>query len=142
MSMFCYQCEETVNNKGCTIQGVCGKTHDVADLQDLLVYLLKGISFYSRKTRELGIHDEEVSQFVIQGLFTTITNVNFDKDRMVTLINRAFRMRDRIKYTFIGTYKEKNDHDFTEEIPDAAAWGESCDTGMDEFIAKAKDVGV
>ncbi|MCK5706418.1 MAG: hydroxylamine reductase [Candidatus Aureabacteria bacterium] len=142
MSMFCYQCEETVNNKGCTIQGVCGKTHDVADLQDLLIYILKGISYYSNKSRELGIHDDEVSSFVIKGLFTTITNVNFDNERLFQLIKESLRMRDRIKFTFIGAYKEKYSKDFTENIPDAASWDTKSDTDIDEFISKGKEVGV
>ncbi|MFA4852363.1 MAG: hydroxylamine reductase, partial [Bacteroidales bacterium] len=79
MSMFCYQCQETARGTGCTIKGVCGKTEDVANLQDLLIFVLKGISIYSTKAREKGVEDNEVNKFVFDSLFTTITNANFDK---------------------------------------------------------------
>ena len=140
MSMFCYQCQETAGNQGCTVRGVCGKTDEVANLQDTLIYLLKGISIYGTRARELGVSDEEVDSFVMDGLFTTITNVNFDPGRMEELITRAVEMRERIKDRFLSAYKEKTGTDFDDKLPDAATW---CPEGdRDELTAKGKEVGI
>ena len=77
--MFCYQCEQTAGGKGCTKQGVCGKTAEVANLQDLLLYQLKGISVYAKALMDAGENPEaRVVRFVENCLFTTLTNVNFD----------------------------------------------------------------
>ncbi|HID71697.1 MAG TPA: hydroxylamine reductase, partial [Thermoplasmata archaeon] len=75
MSMFCFQCQEAARNKGCTTAGICGKDKDVSILQDVLIYLLKGISIYGEMAKELGVRDREVERFVLKALFTTITNV-------------------------------------------------------------------
>lgn len=75
--MFCYQCQETSKNEGCTIQGVCGKTADVANLQDLLMFLCKGISHYTVRLRELGVEIPQINKFITDSLFMTITNANF-----------------------------------------------------------------
>jgi len=81
MSMFCYQCQEAGKGIGCTgMKGICGVTDDVIKLQDLSVYMLKGLSILTTKAREKGIENEEVNQFIYKTLFKTITNVNFSKD--------------------------------------------------------------
>ena len=82
MSMFCYQCEQASKGTGCTAIGVCGKQPDVAALQDLLVYTMKGIAFWADKARAKGVKDQEIDRFMIDGLFTTVTNVNFDSARI------------------------------------------------------------
>ena len=87
MSMFCYQCQETAKGSGCTVQGVCGKKADVANLQDLLIYTLKGISAYTVEARKAGIATAAADKFVMEGLFATITNANFDKEYFVQTIN-------------------------------------------------------
>jgi len=87
--MFCFQCQETSKNTGCTVRGVCGKAPEVAQLQDLLVYLLKGISFWGTRGRGMGVVHKETNLFVAQSLFATITNANFDADRFVELIKEA-----------------------------------------------------
>ncbi|MDH8701590.1 hydroxylamine reductase [Dysgonomonadaceae bacterium PH5-43] len=97
MSMFCYQCQETVQNKGCTVKGVCGKTSDVANLQDLLIFLLKGISRYTVEMRKKGVEvSAQTNHFVMESLFMTITNANFDKARFVTRIKEAIVLRDKL----------------------------------------------
>ncbi|EOA56174.1 MAG: hydroxylamine reductase [Bacteroidia bacterium] len=97
MNMFCYQCQETAQNKGCTVKGVCGKTSDVANLQDLLIFLLKGISRYTVEMRKKGIEvSAETNHFVMESLFMTITNANFDKERFVTRIQEAIALRDKL----------------------------------------------
>lgn len=84
--MFCYQCEQTANGKGCTRLGVCGKTPEIANLQDLLIFQLKGISCYGKVLIEKGQHiDKDIVRFVENCLFTTLTNVNFDADMHVSL---------------------------------------------------------
>ena len=95
--MFCYQCQETAAGKGCTVKGVCGKTEDVANLQDLLIYLMKGISTLTVRLREKGEEMPEVNKFITDGLFMTITNVNFDKQRFVNKIEEAFRICGKVK---------------------------------------------
>ena len=95
--MFCYQCQETAKNEGCTIQGVCGKTADVANLQDLLMFLCKGISHYTVRLRELGIEIPQINKFITDSLFMTITNANFDKSRFITRVLMAYEMRNAAK---------------------------------------------
>lgn len=138
--MFCYQCQENVMNKGCTVRGVCGKTDDVATLQDLLIYLLKGISFFGNKANEINVRDEDVESFILEGLFTTITNVNFDEERTVSLIDNAFFHRDKIKKLFLQGYRDKYGEEFEEELPDAAQW--HSDGGIDAYLSKGKTVGI
>jgi len=95
--MFCYQCQETAAGKGCTVKGVCGKTEDVANLQDLLIYLMKGVSELSVRLRETGEEMPEVNQFITDGLFMTITNANFDKRRFVKKIEEAFSICGKLR---------------------------------------------
>ena len=84
--MFCFQCQETAKGTGCTVKGVCGKTDDLANLQDLLLYVLKGISWYNEKLREKNLSPEKADKVVFDGLFSTITNANFDKSSFVERI--------------------------------------------------------
>lgn len=81
MNMFCFQCQEAAQGKGCTKVGMCGKTADLAALQDLMIYSLKGISELGVKADEIGMDMEGLDRFIIEGLFMTITNTNFDKER-------------------------------------------------------------
>nr|WP_139249327.1 hydroxylamine reductase [Malonomonas rubra] len=96
MSMFCYQCEQAANG-GCSVVGVCGKQPDVAALQDLLIYSLKGIAFWANKAREAGKKDQEIDRFMIDGLFATVTNVDFDANEISKLVNEAVRLRGKAK---------------------------------------------
>ena len=95
--MFCYQCEQTAKGMGCTKIGVCGKQPDVAALQDLLIYMLKGLSLYAVEGRKAGIIDHEVNVFTCKATFSTLTNVDFDSARFVELINECARLRDKLK---------------------------------------------
>jgi hydroxylamine reductase len=133
MGMFCYQCQEASKGTGCTVRGVCGKTDDLANMQDLLMYVLKGISIYSTRARELGVENSEVNKFVVDGLFMTITNANFDKARFIERITRALELREVIKTELVnaGGVIEGN-------LPDCATW-----TGTsEEFESKSMNVGV
>ncbi|HII80091.1 MAG TPA: hydroxylamine reductase [Methanosarcina sp.] len=95
--MFCNQCQEALNVKGCTKNGVCGKKGEVADLQDRLIYVLKSISFYNQKARESGLNKEATDRFVLDGFFATLTNTNFDKQAIESYIKKGFEIRDAIK---------------------------------------------
>jgi hydroxylamine reductase len=95
--MFCYQCEQTAKGTGCTVAGVCGKDSRTAALQDLLVYAVKGIAMYGHRARKLQALDRESDRFIIEALFSTVTNVNFDPERLSKLLNKAAIIRDRVK---------------------------------------------
>jgi hydroxylamine reductase len=95
--MFCFQCEQTAKGEGCTKIGVCGKTNDVAALQDLLVYAVKGLSQYAVEGRKVGVNDNDVNDFTSKAIFSTLTNVDFDPDRFVELINECVAKRDALK---------------------------------------------
>lgn len=93
--MFCYQCEQTANGKGCTRLGVCGKTPEIANLQDLLIFQLKGISCYGKVLIEKGQHiDKDIVRFVENCLFTTLTNVNFDADVHGSLLRESQQIKE------------------------------------------------
>ena len=96
MSMFCFQCQEAAMGKGCTIQGVCGKQPDTAKLQDLLVHTTKSIAFFSRKLRASGNVSSDVDYYLINSLFTTITNANFDNDVIIERIREGLKLRDNL----------------------------------------------
>ncbi len=104
--MFCYQCEQAAKGTGCSVVGVCGKQPDVAALQDLLVYSLKGIAFWANQARQNGKKDQEVDRFMIDGLFATVTNVDFDPKEISKLVTEAVRLRAKAKQlagAFSGT---------------------------------------
>ena len=125
--MFCYQCEETAKAKGCTNVGVCGKSGEVADLQDMLRYLLKGISICNTKSREKGEYNQEVDEFIMEGLFSTITNANFDKEFFINKIHQAINLRDELR----KKYSVESKHD-------SVTWAPKND---EEIIKKSKEVG-
>lgn len=101
--MFCYQCEQTAGGKGCTKLGVCGKTPEIANLQDLLIYQLKGISFYARHILDSGLNvDKSVVSFIENCLFTTLTNVNFNVDDHVRLLKQSQDIKNNLK-NIVGT---------------------------------------
>ncbi len=95
--MFCYQCEQTAKGEGCTKIGVCGKQPDVAALQDLLLYSVKGLSQVALEGRKVGVKDEKIDRFACEAIFSTLTNVDFDPDRIVELIRQSAAHRDALK---------------------------------------------
>jgi len=102
MDMFCYQCEQTAGGKGCVKFGACGKDPQTAALQDLLIHAATGVARYSRRLRGLGVVDRPADVFVIEALFTTVTNVNFDPDRIEELLRRGQELLDRLR----GAYQD------------------------------------
>jgi hydroxylamine reductase len=132
-NMFCFQCQEAAKGTGCTVRGVCGKDAEVAKLQDLLMYMLKGVAVYMENVPTDAEGREEIDYFIIHGMFTTITNANFDREAFKKLIKEAGEKREAatqmaVKYNVAPT-----------ELPDCATW-----EPKDEktFITKATLVGV
>ncbi|ACL05257.1 hybrid cluster protein [Desulfatibacillum aliphaticivorans] len=125
--MFCFQCQETAKNQGCTVKGMCGKPEETADLQDLLIYVCKGISVYGEKLKEKGVVDKDAGRFICEALFTTITNVAWDDDVLINRIKKALKVRDGLK--------EKAGADLSGDLPDCVTWA-SDDKG--EIVDKAK----
>ena len=108
--MFCYQCEQTAGGKGCTKMGVCGKTPEIAALQDLLIYQIKGISCYAKEIVEKGENvDKSIVTFIENSLFTTITNVNFDADFHVEMLKESQRIKEKVRKQ-VGKIKNDTDH--------------------------------
>ena len=137
--MFCFQCQETVKNTGCTVKGVCGKPEETANLQDLLIHVLKGVAVYAERLKDFGSSDKKTGRRVTQGLFATITNANWDDNRFVAMIKEALKHREQLRNKFLAAYKEKNDRECDEPLPDAATWS-SDDAAA--FAEKVKSVGV
>ena len=108
--MFCYQCEQTAGGKGCTKMGVCGKTPEIAALQDLLIYQIKGISCYAKEIVEKGENvDKSIVSFIENSLFTTLTNVNFDADFLVEILKESQRIKEKVRKQ-VGKIKNDTDH--------------------------------
>ena len=108
--MFCYQCEQTAGGKGCTKMGVCGKTPEIAALQDLLIYQIKGISCYAKEIVEKGENvDKSIVTFIENSLFTTLTNVNFDADFLVEILKESQRIKEKVRKQ-VGKIKNDTDH--------------------------------
>ena len=130
--MFCYQCQETIKNEGCTKAGACGKKESTANLQDLLIYVLKGVAICVEQAKEKGISlDKDTSSLIEKSLFVTITNSNFDDEKIAEYIRKALAVRDTIKQA-AGIEAKSGLHD-------SVLWkGDSAE----EFNSKAKAVGV
>jgi hydroxylamine reductase len=132
--MFCFQCQETAKGTGCTISGVCGKSEKVANMQDLLVFVVKGISFYSIRLREFGIENDPANKFIVESLFMTITNANFDQERFVIRIREGLKLREELKKSLIGAGGK-----IPAALDESATWtGET----IEEFEAKNVSIGV
>jgi len=124
--MYCFQCQETAKNQGCTVRGVCGKPEETADLQDLLIYVCKGISVYGEKLKEKGTVDRSAARFVCEALFTTITNAAWDDDVIIDRIKEGLKVRDALM--------EKAGGDMSGVLPDCATWASE---DKEEILAKA-----
>lgn len=129
--MYCRQCEQTAKGTGCTVKGVCGKTGDTADLQDILLYTLEGIAVYAEKLKASGISVKEADDLIKEGLFSTITNVNFDPERLKGLIEKAFVAKTLLKDKF-------DEAGLKGPLPSPA--GFKPETSLDRLISQATSV--
>ena len=134
--MFCYQCEQTAKGTGCTVAGVCGKSPEVSDMQDLLIHITKGISMYAHRARQLGAKDHEIDTFVVEALFSTITNVNFDENRMEGLVKRAVEVREKARKMYEDSCKKAG------KEPEKLKGPATFDPGStkEEMVAKGEEV--
>jgi len=124
--MFCFQCQETAKNQGCTVKGVCGKPEETADLQDLLIYVSKGVSVYGEKLKQQGTVDKDAAHFVCKALFSTITNVASNNDVIIDRIMEGIKVRDGVKAR-VGAA-------VSGALPDCATWTPK---NKEEIMAKA-----
>lgn len=134
MSMFCFQCQEAAKGTGCTIKGVCGKSDTVSNLQDLLVYTSRGISFYANIAKENDMETAEADRFVFDALFMTITNANFDDAKIIVKIKEGLSVRTRIQNQLIGAGIS-----ISTDIPAQASWSADSDQAL---MAQSLLVGV
>src|SRR3972149_11067700 len=138
MDMFCFQCEQTANGTACTVQGVCGKSPEVSTLQDLLVYAVKGMAMYAHRAAKLGLRDHQIDVFVIEALFSTVTNVNFDPQRLQKLLLRATELRDKVRSVYQQACKKA--HRPAEQFPGPAAWQPAKD--LEGLIRQGQEITI
>ncbi|MGZ5030261.1 MAG: hydroxylamine reductase [Methylobacter sp.] len=140
--MFCYQCEQTDRSNavsGCaTVKGMCGKDATTSDLQDLLIHGVKGIAQYAKRARVLNAPDNAAGDFILYAMFTTLTNVNFNATRFVTLIQQAAQIRDRVKESYIQAALAQGKT--PEQLTGPATWQPAVD--MDGMLKQAAGVGI
>jgi hydroxylamine reductase len=136
--MFCYQCEQTAKGTGCTVQGVCGKDPQVAALQDLLVYAAKGLSMFAHRARQLGTKDRAVDVFTVEALFSTVTNVDFDPERLKGLILECAAFRDKARKAYEGACAKKGVK--AEQLSGPAAWQPAAT--LEGLVKQGEEVGV
>ncbi|MEO0080909.1 MAG: hydroxylamine reductase [candidate division WOR-3 bacterium] len=136
--MFCYQCEQTAKGTGCTVQGVCGKDERTAVLQDLLVYATKGIAMYAHRAAEMGAFDPEVNRFTVEALFSTITNVDFDPERLHGLLKRAAQVKDKAKKLYEDAARKAGKQ--VENLSGPAAWTPAAD--IPGLVEQGRDKGI
>lgn len=138
MDMFCYQCEQTSKGQGCNVMGVCGKDPETAALQDLLTYAIKGISQYAHRARGLGAKDPEIDLFVVEALFTTTTNVNFDPVRIQAILQKAGQIREKARLLYEGACKKAGRE--PEKLDGPAQWTPA--SSPDGLLGQASNVGI
>ncbi len=131
--MFCYQCEQTAKGTGCTVLGVCGKQPEVAALQDLLLYTLMGLSQVAVEGRKVGVSDQDVNVFTVKAAFSTLTNVDFDPERFVSLIAQAAKKRDKLKERVRAAGGKIEFNGAAVFVPKR---------GLDELVKQAENVGL
>jgi hydroxylamine reductase len=138
MSMFCYQCEQTSGGRGCEKVGVCGKDPETAALQDALMYAAKGISQFANKARQLGARDNALDIFVVQALFTTVTNVNFDAARVEEMIRKAAAIKKTAQQLYEGACRKSGKT--PEALVGPAQWTPAAT--REGLVAQADKVGI
>jgi hydroxylamine reductase len=131
--MFCFQCQETAGCSACTVRGVCGKSPELAGLQDLLVYVTKGLCMVTVKASEVGITKEFINKYIVESLFTTITNANFDNEVFIERVKETIKLRDELKNEVVINGGN------VDNLVDAAIW---IGANKEEMLEKAKSVGV
>ncbi|MGB2753866.1 MAG: hydroxylamine reductase [Phycisphaerae bacterium] len=136
--MFCFQCEQTAKGTGCTVHGICGKDPTTATLQDLLLHATKGLAMYAHRARALGAKTRELDVFAVEALFTTVTNVNFDAERIAQWVRRAATLRDKAKKLYESACKKAGKT--PEKLGGPAAFQPAGD--LAGLVAQGHEVGI
>ncbi|NLE57991.1 MAG: hydroxylamine reductase [Planctomycetes bacterium] len=136
--MFCFQCEQAAKGTGCSVIGICGKTPDVAALQDLLIHAAKGISMYAHRAGIFGARNREVDRFILKALFTTVTNVSFSPERMGEELRKAASIRDKARKLYEQACGKAGRQ--PERLTGPAAWSPAGD--IDGLVAQGQEVGI
>ncbi len=147
MSMFCYQCQETAKNSGCTLKGVCGKDAASSNAQDALIYTIKGISNYAVLLNDLSSEERpaewrEAAEFVLEGLFTTITNVSFDEESVLDLTEQGLKIRDRLAVAVKEGAAKGQGIKVPEDMPPSAVWAPGSRDEIRNAAADPANLGV
>ena len=135
MSMFCYQCQETAGCKGCTVVGVCGKNEEVAKIQDLLIFVTKGLATVSNEGRKVGVIDKKIDRYITENLFVTITNANFDFKAIENRVKETLVLREELK----KKVQAAGGNPVGDDFHGCATWTA---TTEEEMMEKASSVGV
>ena len=135
MSMFCYQCQEAAKGEGCTVRGVCGKEDGTANLQDLLIFVTKGLAVVADKAKDTGAVEATHGRTMCEALFATITNANFDDQRLMALVREGISCRDGLK----AAVDAKDASILAGDLPEAVTWAATDEATM---RAKAVDIGI
>lgn len=136
--MFCYQCEQTAKGQGCTIGGVCGKTSETSDLQDLLIYVAKAVAMYGHRARVLGVKDDSIDSFLVEALFTTVTNVNFDPARIEKIIGHGQEVIAQAKSLYEKACADKGQS--VEKIAELENW--KFPQTREEMVRESAAIGI
>jgi hydroxylamine reductase len=139
--MFCYHCQEAKKNLVCDKTGICGKKENVSSLQDMLMFSLKGLAFYSVRAKEFALLSNKTNRFLAKALFSMVTNVNFSAEDFVKLIDEAVQRRNDIRKQFLSAYQQKNGKAFSLPLPEEAEWQYN-QTSEQDFTDKGATVGV
>jgi len=139
--MFCYHCQEAKKNLVCDKTGICGKKENVSSLQDMLMFSLKGLAFYSAQAEEFGLVNNKTHHFIAKALFAMVTNVNFTPADFVKLIDETIKRRNDIRQQFLVAYQQKNSQDFNQSLPAEAQW-QYDEVTEQAFTDKGATVGV
>ena len=136
--MYCYQCEQTAKGEGCTVYGVCGKDPATASMQDLLIYVSKGLAHYVRRAEEIGLEHSAEDRFIVEALFTTVTNVNFDPEVVEELVRKGAELRDELRRRYEKACREQGKSPWTPS--GSAVWQPPGST--EEMQAEAAAIGL
>ena len=136
--MFCYQCEQTAKGTGCTAFGVCGKDPETSALQDLLIYATLGIGQYAHRARQFGSKNHDADIFVAEALFTTITNVDFDPERLKSSLQKAYSIKEKVKQQYLGACRQSGKT--PEELSGPATWKPA--DSLDELVRQGEGVSL
>ena len=139
-AMFCRQCEQAARGVGCDVMGNCGKDPKVSALLDLMIHGLKGVAVYAHQARELGVKDSEIDHFMLDGLFTRVTNVNFDPDDIARRLQECYRIKEKARGLFEQAHKERKGEPAPEFDAGPEAWKPAADT--EGLITQGRQYGV